>query len=165
MTYEQHRESAEKKSSAEADLEAARQLLAEAENDYRLACQKYEEILNQNKKEITPKLIMQAYEEYRQALEKRGDEESILKLEEQYEKDDRILPLDLRESIEALLGRHEIKDFSKREHFLNRGRLFSSEQEFPREAILEIIEKEINTPPPKAISGKIPWTGFHKPKM
>ncbi len=174
MRYELHKKSLENFSSAEVSLEEAKRKLEEAEKYRAQALTEYERILEQAKKEVTPELVEEAYQEYKEILEGRvlaetregkyGEARKLLEelegLSKGYEETPELIEegeTPMRGEIELLLQKHKVGDPKLREHYFNRAGHFQGLNRSKIE-ILGALETEITTPVKKQ---KIvsPWTG------
>ncbi len=171
MNYEQHLESIEKGQEAENNLQAARELVQEAETARQKALSNYQQILEQGKSEITAEYKTEAYLEYKQYLEEEATKASRMEdyeqasvlfkklsiLKEEHENAVSVPPSPLLNEIESLLEKRQITDKADRQHFINRANFFVQNR-IPEERILKLIEKEMETRP--MVMAAAPWTGF-----
>lgn len=171
MTYEEHLESMEKGQKAEANLQAARELLQEAAIAQQKALSNYQQILEQGKSEITAELKTEAYLEYKQYLQEEAAKASqaedyelasaIFKklslLKEDYEKAVPVPSNPLLVEIEAILQKRQITDKADRQHFINRAN-YLFRNGLSDEKILKAIENELDNRP--KIMASAGWTGF-----
>lgn len=167
--YGEHRESTGKKESEQKNLEAARELLAEAERSYKVAGARYAEVLEEGKAR-QEEYILEAHAEYERLLSRQvynawleGRDEEVkdlsLKIEELRKTYDSARSSSSESSpseIEKILDERGITG-NVRTHFLNRAAYLETQKGFPREQVLAVIHREIEKPPPSVIFPPGDW--------